>query len=165
MSRNIPEFQFFYLIETSHFFMHDGVLVHRIGYGITIGPKKRVCQYSDHSGGEQSFQYLYYGPHGQIASLENLVKEKLKSKTALIFEQPVEWLSFDSGMSIQNLNDMVLDIIDIESFDIFSVKPKYLPFDNRPIHKKITNFGVKTNPVIYLDVAEIPKIFMPYEEC
>jgi len=164
MSKTISEFQFFYLIETSHFFIHDGVQVHRVGYGITIGPKKRVCQYSDHSGGEQAFQYLYYGQYGQVASLENLIKEKMKSKTHLIFEQPVEWLSPTSGITVHALNSLVLDIIDTESFDIYPVRSSFLPFDNRPVHKKMTNFGVKTNPVKYLNVPEIPEIFKAYEE-
>jgi hypothetical protein len=164
MSRIIPAFQFFYLIETSHFFIHDGRQVHRVGYGITIGPKKRVCQYSDHSGGEQSFQHLYYGSYGQVVSLENIVKEKMKSKTHLIFGEPVEWLSHTSGVSLQDLNNLVLDIIDTESFDIYPIRDKFLPFDNRTVHKRMTNFGVKTNPVKYLDVLEVPGILKAYED-
>lgn len=164
MAKNIPEFQFFYLIETSHYFVHDGVQVHRVGYGITIGPKRRVCQYSCQSGGEQSFKYLYYGPYGQVTSLENLVKEKVKSKTHLIFGEPVEWLSYNSGMTIEDLNRLVLDIIDTESYDIYTFRDKFLPFDNRPVHKKMTNYGVKTNPMKYLDVDQVPDIFKAYED-
>jgi hypothetical protein len=164
MAKILPEFQFFYLIETSHYFIHDGKSVHRVGYGITIRPRIRVCQYSDQSGGEQAFTNVFYGPYGQIVSLENLVKEKTASKTHYIYGEPVEWLSPNSGMTIQDLNSLVLDIIDTEPFDIYPLKPYYLPFDNRPRHNSITPHRVKMNPLKYLDVVQIPDILLPYQD-
>lgn len=162
--RQPPEFQFFYIIETAHYFIHDGKQVHRVGYGITIGPKKRICQYAGQSGGEQEFAYLFYGDYGQVDSLENLVKEKLASKTAYIYGEAVEWLSFDSGVTTKSLYDFVLDIIDSEGYDIFPLKNMYLPFNNSPRHKKITNYSVKNNPLKYLDVTNIPNCLKKYNE-
>ena len=88
----------------------------------------------------------------------------MKSKTHRIFGEEVEWLSQDSGVTIDILREVVLGIIEAESFDIYEVNKSYLPFDNRSVHKRMTNFGVKMNPVKYLDVIEIPECFIPYQE-
>ena len=160
--RQLPEFQFFYIIETAHYFLHDGKPVRRLGYGITIGPKKRLSQYADHSGGEQEFVHILYGDYRQQTSLENIVKEKLDSKTAFIYGEPVEWLSFDSGMTVHSLYNLILDIVDSESYDIFSVKNIYLPFNNSTRHKKMTNYNVKNNPLQYLDISEVPSCLIDH---
>lgn len=143
---------FFYGIETSHFVKIDGDFYQVQGFGITISPKKRVSQYSDHSGTEQEFHTLYFGPITAIKSLENIVKQMLSSQSHTIYGQKVEWVNPKAKFNKVDLIDLVENIIHSQNLEVNKVKNTYLPFDNSAIHKKITIKQISNNPVKYLDI-------------
>lgn len=144
---------FLYIIETSHFVKYGDKFVQLIGFGITINPKKRSKQYSDHTGVEQEFCYLFYGPSLQIKSLESIIKQRVAHQAHKIYGEVVEWVSPKSKMSADELVTLVRDTIEQEGFDIKAFKEEYLPFNNLEHHKKITARELFVNPDLYL----IPK--------
>lgn len=143
---------FFYGIETSHFVKIDNEFYQVQGFGITTAPKKRVSQYSDHSGTEQEFHVLYFGPITAIKSLENIVKQMLSSQSHTIYGQKVEWVSPKSTFNKADLVDLVENIIRSQTLPVEKIRNIYLPFDNSAIHKKITIKQISNNPAKYLDI-------------
>lgn len=143
---------FFYGIETSHFVKIDNEFYQVQGFGITTAPKKRVSQYSDHSGTEQEFHVLYFGPITAIKSLENIVKQMLSSQSHTIYGQKVEWVTPKSTFSKADLIELVENIIQSQNLQVEKIKNIYLPFDNSAIHKKLTIKQISNNPAKYLDV-------------
>jgi len=141
---------FFYIIETAHYIKYGDVFVQLLGYGITINPKKRSKQYSDHSGIEQEFCNLFFGPIQQIKTLESIIKQRVASKTHKIYGEPVEWISPKAQMSIDDLLTLVNDTIDQEGFNIKSLREEFLPFDNLEHHRKVTAKELAMNPDMYL---------------
>ena len=142
---------FFYIILTAHYIkLFNGQFVQLLGYGITITPKKRSKQYSDHSGTEQEFAKLFYGSKQHIKALEAIIKQRVASETHKIYGEPVEWLSPKSTMTIEELEQLVIDTIDQESFDISPIKEDYLPFSNLDHHRNITVSEIGYNPAKYL---------------
>ena len=103
---------FFYIIETAHYIKYGDMFVQLLGYGITINPKKRSKQYSDHSGVEQEFGYLFFGPIQHIKALESIIKQRVASKTHKIYGEPVEWISPKAKMSVKDMLTLVNDTID-----------------------------------------------------
>ena len=141
---------FFYIIETAHYIKYGDAFVQLLGYGITINPKKRSKQYSDHSGVEQEFCHLFFGSMQQIKALESIIKQRVASKTHKIYGEPVEWISPKAQMSIEEMLTLVKDTIDQQGFDIKAVKDDFLPFDNLEHHRKITAKELVANPDLYL---------------
>lgn len=142
---------FLYLIETAHYIKVGNEFVQLLGYGITINPKKRSKQYSDHSGTEQEFCNLYYGKTIQIKALESIIKQRVAGKTHKIYGEPVEWISPKSKMSINDLIKLVNNTIKEENLDIYAIKDDYLPFSNLDHHRKITVRELNANPSLYLE--------------
>jgi hypothetical protein len=142
---------FFYGIETSHFIKIGSDFYQVQGFGITTSPKKRISQYSDHSGTEQEFHTLYFGPITAIKSLENIVKQMLASKSHTIHGQRVEWIAPKSKFKRVDLIELVENIIRSQNLEIQKIKNSYLPFDNSAIHKKITTKQISNNPEKYLE--------------
>lgn len=141
---------FFYIIETAHYIKYGDAFVQLLGYGITINPKKRSKQYSDHSGIEQEFCQLFFGPIQQIKTLESIIKQRVASKTHKIYGEPVEWISPKAEMTVDDMLTLVKDTIDQQGFDIKSLKEEYLPFDNLEHQRKITPKELIANPEMYL---------------
>jgi len=77
---------FLYIIVTAHYIKYGSEFVQLLGYGITINPKKRSKQYSDHTGVEQEFCYLFYGQTMHIKALESIIKQRVASKCHKIYE-------------------------------------------------------------------------------
>lgn len=148
---------FLYLIETAHYVKVGNEFVQLLGYGITINPKKRSKQYSDHSGTEQEFCNLYYGKTIQIKALESIVKQRVAGKTHKIYGEPVEWISPKSKMSINDLIKLVNNTIKEENLEIHSIKDDYLPFSNLDHHRKITVRELNANPTLYLEAIKVDK--------
>lgn len=148
---------FFYLIVTAHYIKYGNEFVQLLGYGITINPRKRSKQYSDHSGTEQGFCELFFGSTVQIKSLESIIKQRVASKTHKIYGEEVEWISPKHKMPIVALVQLVKDTIKQEGFTIASLKDEYLPFENLDHHKKITVKELNSNPEMYLDAVSVDK--------
>ena len=146
---------FFYLIVTAHYIKYGNELVQLIGYGITVNPKKRSKQYSDHSGTEQEFCMLYYGPVLQVKSLESIIKQRIASESHKIYDEYVEWIRPTSKMTVDQLVTLVNDTIDEQGFNIRSLKDDYLPFNNLEHHRRITTKELNYNPNMYLETNEI----------
>jgi hypothetical protein len=142
---------FFYIILTAHYIVYGDGLVKILGYGITINPKKRSKQYSDHTGTEQEFTMLFYGKREEIKTLESIIKQRVASKTHKIYGEPVEWISPSAGMTVADLNELVRDTIKQENFNSISIlNENYLPFNNLDHHSNITLKEMASNPDKYL---------------
>ena len=148
---------FFYIILTAHYIKFGDALVQILGYGITINPKKRSSQYSDHSGTEQEFCNLYFGSVLQIKALESIIKQRVASKTHKIYGQPVEWISPKANMSVNELIKLVNDTIKEEGLDIRAIKDDFLPFSNLDHHRKVTVKELVNNPDMYLETKALDK--------
>ena len=145
---------FFYIILTAHYIkLHNGQFVQLLGFGITINPKKRSKQYSDHSGTEQEFCQLFFGTTSEIKALESIVKQRVASKTHKIYGQPVEWIAPKHNMSVEELLTIVTDTIEQQGFNIKSLHDDYLPFDNLDHHAKITVKELNASPNLYLKMG------------
>ncbi len=143
---------FLYGIETSHFIKVEDDFHQIQGFGITTSPKKRVLQYSDHSGTEQEFHVLYFGPIAAIKSLENIVKQMVSSQSHTIYGQKVEWVAPKAAFKKADLVDLIEKIIHSQNLQVQKVKRTYLPFDNSAIHKRLTAKQISNNPEKYLDL-------------
>lgn len=142
---------FFYIILTAHYIKYGEEFVQLLGYGITINPKKRSKQYSDHSGTEQEFDKLFFGSTIQIKALESIIKQRVASNTHKIYGEPVEWVSPKAKMSVEDLFTLIKETIDQQGFDIRAVKDDFLPFNNLEHHRKITIKEMITSPELYLE--------------
>jgi hypothetical protein len=141
---------FLYIILTEHYIKYGNDLVQLLGYGITINPKKRSKQYSDHTGVEQEFCYLFYGGTMHIKALESIIKQRVASQCHKIYGEPVEWISPKAKMTVDEMVTLVKDTIDQQGFPIKMLKDDYLPFNNLEHHRKITVKELNTNPDLYL---------------
>ena len=141
---------FLYIIVTAHYIKYGSEFVQLLGYGITINPKKRSKQYSDHTGVEQEFCYLFYGQTMHIKALESIIKQRVASKCHKIYGEPVEWVSPKAKMTVDEMVTLVIDTIDQQGFPIKMLKDDYLPFNNLEHHRKITVKELNINPDIYL---------------
>lgn len=142
---------FLYIIVTGHYIKYGDEFVQLLGYGITINPKKRSKQYSDHSGVEQEFCHLYYGSLLQVKALESIIKQRVASVSHKIYGEPVEWISPKAKMTVDELVTLIQDTIDEQNFDVKAIKDDYLPFSNLDHHRKITAKELKANPDMYLE--------------
>ena len=141
---------FLYIIVTAHYIKYGSEFVQLLGYGITINPKKRSKQYSDHTGVEQEFCYLFYGQTMHIKALESIIKQRVASQCHKIYGEPVEWVSPKARMTVDEMVTLVMDTIDQQGFPIKMLKDDYLPFNNLEHHRKITVKELNINPDIYL---------------
>jgi hypothetical protein len=148
---------FFYVIETAHYIKYSDEFVQLLGYGITINPKKRSKQYSDHSGTEQEFSNLYFGTTTQIKALESIIKQRVASNTHKIYGEPVEWISPKAKMTQSQMIKLINDTIRQEGFKVYPIKDDYLPFSNLDHHRKITVKELISNPEMYLDIKSVDK--------
>ena len=142
---------FFYIILTAHYIKYGEELVQLLGYGITINPKKRSKQYSDHSGTEQEFDKLFFGSVIQIKALEAIIKQRVASNTHKIYGEPVEWISPKAKMTVEELFTLVKETIDQQGLDIKAIKDDFLPFNNLEHHRKITVKEMIASPDLYLE--------------
>jgi hypothetical protein len=141
---------FLYIIVTAHYIKYGSEFVQLLGYGITINPKKRSKQYSDHTGVEQEFCYLFYGQTMHIKALESIIKQRVASKCHKIYGEPVEWVSPKAKMTVDEMVTLVIDTIDQQGFPIKMLKDDFLPFNNLEHHRKITVKELNANPDLYL---------------
>jgi hypothetical protein len=141
---------FLYIIVTAHYIKYGSEFVQLLGYGITINPKKRSKQYSDHTGVEQEFCYLFYGQTMHIKALESIIKQRVASKCHKIYGEPVEWVSPKAKMTVDEMVTLVKDTIDQQGFPIKMLKDDFLPFNNLEHHRKITVKELNANPDFYL---------------
>jgi len=141
---------FLYIIVTAHYIKYGDEFVQLVGYGITINPKKRSKQYSDHTGVEQEFCYLFYGQTMHIKALESIIKQRVASKCHKIYGEPVEWVSPKAKMTVDEMVILVKDTIDQQGFPIKMLKDDFLPFNNLEHHRKITVKELNINPDQYL---------------
>lgn len=141
---------FLYIIVTAHYIKYVGEFVKLLGYGITINPKKRSKQYSDHTGVEQEFCYLFYGQTMHIKALESIIKQRVASKCHKIYGEPVEWVSPKAKMTVDEMVTLVKDTIDQQGFPIKMLKDDFLPFNNLEHHRKITVKELNANSDLYL---------------
>ena len=141
---------FLYIIVTAHYIKYGDQFVQLMGYGITINPKKRSKQYSDHTGVEQEFCYLFYGQTMHIKALESIIKQRVASKCHKIYGEPVEWVSPKAKMTVDEMVTLVKDTIDQQGFPIKMLKDDFLPFNNLEHHRKITVKELNANPDLYL---------------
>lgn len=148
---------FLYIIITAHYIKYGDDFVQILGYGITTNPKKRSLQYSDHTGTEQEFCYLFYGPSMQIKALESIIKQRVASKSHKIYGQPVEWISPKHKMTELELFKLTTDTIKQQGFEISAIKDEFLPFSNLDHHRKITAKELNTSPELYLDTKPLAK--------
>ena len=142
---------FLYIILTAHYIKYGNDLVQLLGYGVTINPKKRSKQYSDHSGVEQEFCYLFYGETMHIKALESVIKQRVASQCHKIYGEPVEWISPKAKMTVDEIVTLVKDTIDQQGFPIRMLKDDFLPFNNLEHHRKITVRELNSNPNCYLE--------------
>lgn len=142
---------FFYIILTAHYVKYGDELTQILGYGITTNPKKRSLQYSDHTGTEQEFCYLFYGSIMQVKALESLIKQRVASKSHKIYGQTVEWISPKHKMTQDELYKLTKDTIRQQKFTVFAIKDEFLPFSNLDHHRKITARELNLNPSLYLE--------------
>jgi hypothetical protein len=143
---------FLYIILTNHFFLYNDKYVQRLGYGKTGNPKRRSKQYSDHSGGEQEFIKLWFGPKYLISSLEGIIKQRIASQAHKIYGQKVEWVSPKAEMSVDDLAALVERTIVEEDMEVYAIKEDYLPFDNLDEHNKLTADEINNDPSKFLDI-------------
>jgi hypothetical protein len=141
---------FLYIIVTAHYIKYGDEFVQLVGYGITINPKKRSKQYSDHTGVEQEFCYLFYGQTMHIKALESIIKQRVASQCHKIYGEPVEWVSPKAKMTVDEMVTLVTDTIDQQGFPIKMLKDDFLPFNNLEHHRKITVKELNANPDLYL---------------
>jgi hypothetical protein len=141
---------FLYIIVTAHYIKYGDEFVQLVGYGITINPKKRSKQYSDHTGVEQEFCYLFYGQTMHIKALESIIKQRVASQCHKIYGEPVEWVSPKAKMTVDEMVTLVTDTIDQQGFPIKMLKDDFLPFNNLEHHRKITVKELNINPDQYL---------------
>ena len=141
---------FLYIIVTAHYIKYGDEFVQLTGYGITINPKKRSKQYSDHTGVEQEFCYLFYGQTMHIKALESIIKQRVASQCHKIYGEPVEWISPKAKMTVDEMVTLVTDTIDQQGFPIKMLKDDFLPFNNLEHHRKITVKELNSNPDLYL---------------
>ena len=141
---------FLYIIVTAHYIKYGDEFVQLVGYGITINPKKRSKQYSDHTGVEQEFCYLFYGQTMHIKALESIIKQRVASQCHKIYGEPVEWVSPKAKMTVDEMVTLVKDTIDQQGFPIKMLKDDFLPFNNLEHHRKITVKELNANPDLYL---------------
>lgn len=141
---------FLYIIITAHYIKYGSEFVQLLGYGITINPKKRSKQYSDHTGVEQEFCYLFYGQTMHIKALESIIKQRVASQCHKIYGEPVEWISPKAKMTVDEMFTLVIDTIDQQGFPIKMLKDDFLPFNNLEHHRKITVKELNSNPNLYL---------------
>ena len=141
---------FLYIIVTAHYIKYGSEFVQLLGYGITINPKKRSKQYSDHTGVEQEFCYLFYGETMHIKALESIIKQRVASQCHKIYGEPVEWISPKAKMTVDAMVTLVTDTIDQQGFPIKMLKDDFLPFNNLEHHRKITVKELNSNPDLYL---------------
>lgn len=142
---------FLYVILTAHYIKYGTEFLQLLGYGITINPKKRSTQYSDHSGVEQEFSMLYYGTLMEIKALESIIKQRVASKCHKIYGEPVEWISPKAKMTEADMIKLINDTIDQQGFKVRPIKDEFLPFSNLEHHRKITVKEMNANPDLYLD--------------
>lgn len=142
---------FLYVILTAHYIKYGSEFVQLLGYGITINPKKRSTQYSDHSGVEQEFSMLYYGTLMEIKALESIIKQRVASKCHKIYGEPVEWISPKAKMTEADMIKLINDTIDQQGFKVRPIKDEFLPFSNLEHHRKITVKEMNASPDLYLD--------------
>lgn len=148
----LDQYGFLYIIHTNHYIMYNDKFVKMLGYGKTGNPKKRSKQYSDHSGTEQEFIKLWFGPKYLISSLENIVKQRVASKTHKIYGQPVEWISPKHNMTVEELTDLVNRTIAEEDIEVYPISEDYLPFDNLDEHNKLTPDEINNDPKRFLEI-------------
>lgn len=141
---------FLYIIVTAHYIKYGSEFAQLLGYGITINPKKRSKQYSDHTGVEQEFCYLFYGETMHIKALESIIKQRVASQCHKIYGEPVEWISPKAKMTVDEMVTLVTDTIDQQGFPIKMLKDDFLPFNNLEHHRKITVKELNSNPDLYL---------------
>jgi hypothetical protein len=141
---------FLYIIVTAHYIKYGSEFTQLLGYGITINPKKRSKQYSDHTGVEQEFCYLFYGETMHIKALESIIKQRVASQCHKIYGEPVEWISPKAKMTVDEMVTLVTDTIDQQGFPIKMLKDDFLPFNNLEHHRKITVKELNSNPDLYL---------------
>jgi hypothetical protein len=141
---------FLYIIVTAHYIKYGSEFVQLLGYGITINPKKRSKQYSDHTGVEQEFCYLFYGETMHIKALESIIKQRVASQCHKIYGEPVEWVSPKAKMTVDEMVTLVKDTIDQQGFPVKMLKDDFLPFNNLEHHRKITVKELNSNPNLYL---------------
>jgi hypothetical protein len=141
---------FLYIIVTAHYIKYGDEFVQLVGYGIPINPKKRSKQYSDHTGVEQEFCYLFYGQTMHIKALESIIKQRVASQCHKIYGEPVEWVSPKAKMTVDEMVTLVTDTIDQQGFPIKMLKDDFLPFNNLEHHRKITVKELNINPDQYL---------------
>jgi hypothetical protein len=141
---------FLYIIVTAHYIKYGSEFLQLLGYGITINPKKRSKQYSDHTGVEQEFCYLFYGETMHIKALESIIKQRVASQCHKIYGEPVEWVSPKAKMTVDEIVTLVMDTIDQQGFPIKMLKDDFLPFNNLEHHRKITVKELTANPNLYL---------------
>lgn len=148
----LDQYSFLYIIHTNHYVVYDGKFVKMLGYGKTANPKKRSKQYSDHSGTEQEFVKLWFGPAYLISSLENIIKQRVASKSHKIYGQYVEWISPKYDMTVEELNNIVNCTIVEEDIGVYSINEDYLPFDNLDEHNKLTPDEINNDPTRFLEI-------------
>jgi hypothetical protein len=142
---------FLYIILTDHYIKYGDEFVQLLGYGITINPKKRSKQYSDHTGVEQEFCYLFYGETIHVKALESIIKQRVASQCHKIYGEPVEWVSPKAKMTVDEIVTLVKNTIDQQGFPIRMLKDDFLPFNNLEHHRKITVKELNANPDRYLE--------------
>jgi hypothetical protein len=143
---------FLYVILTAHYIKYGEEFVQLLGYGITINPKKRSKQYSDHTGIEQEFSMLYFGTLLEIKALESIIKQRIASKCHKIYGEPVEWVSPKAKMTEIDIIKLINDTIDQEGFNTRPLKDEFLPFNNLEHQRTITVKELNSNPDKYLEV-------------
>jgi len=154
----------FYIIKTNHYILYKGKFIQLIGFGVTDSHKTRVRKYSTASGTEQEFCRLWFSPKFKVEVLEDILKERTKSKRHKINGELVEWFSPASGMTVEKLTEMVFDIISEKSLDCVPIKTEFLPFDDSDWHKELTVKNIVQYPDRYLDTTQIPAENKPIED-
>lgn len=150
--------RFFYIILTAHYFKQsDGTFIQQLGYGVTDAPGGRVRKYSTTSGGEQEFVLLWFSPTYKVEVLEDLLKERVASKTHKIHSEYVEWINPAAGMTVELLSEQVEEIISELRLDVRRIKQEYLPFNDSDWQKEINHDDINRNMDKYLDPKRFDK--------
>ena len=130
----------FYVIQLAH----NG----KLGFGITLNNESRLRKgYCNPSAEKQVFCHLYYGDYNQIISLERHLKNQMKDKMLILFNEKLEW--FDPKHKIDG--NQITNFVNKRCMDkypeIYRVTKQHLPFSPCNVFKNI-----KDEPEKYLEL-------------
>jgi hypothetical protein len=91
---------------------------------------------------------LRFGLYQRLESVENFIKSQYRDKSLVLIDDELEWFTLESGITNQDLVDIVDNRIKQMDFadEVFRIKAEHLPFTHRTNYKNLMR-----NPELFLE--------------